>query len=144
MFEIAPFPDVVLKLGHYLGSSIDVGAAMTTKILTQNGQVLQKSMYRSLSPHEITDKDGLYAQDQFVVRVYEKLGSLLLPSELRVVGPLSMIIKNMLSIYCFTIKQLRSVLGLIQKYQDIGEKRSKMLAPLLDLIDECGHTKMTN
>ena len=74
MFEIAPFPDVVLKLGHYLGSSIDVGAAMTTKILTQNGQVLQKSMYRSLSPHEITDKDGLYAQDQFVVRVYEKLG----------------------------------------------------------------------
>ena len=34
MFEmkLPPFPDDVLKLGHYLGPDIDVGPAMTTKI----------------------------------------------------------------------------------------------------------------
>ena len=38
--EIAPFPDDVLKLGHYLGPSRDVGPAMTAKILTENRQVI--------------------------------------------------------------------------------------------------------
>ena len=35
--ETTPFPDDVLKLGCYLGPSIDVGPAMTAKILTENG-----------------------------------------------------------------------------------------------------------
>ena len=39
----APFPDDILELGHYHGPSIDVGPAMTAKILTQNGQVLHQS-----------------------------------------------------------------------------------------------------
>ena len=43
--ETTPFPDDVLKLGHYLGPSIDVGPDMTAKILMQKGQVLHKSMY---------------------------------------------------------------------------------------------------
>ena len=37
--ETAPFPDDMLTLGHYLGPSIDVGLAMTTKILTKNREV---------------------------------------------------------------------------------------------------------
>ena len=36
--ETTPFPDDVLKLGHYLGPSTDVGPAITEKILTWNGQ----------------------------------------------------------------------------------------------------------
>ena len=32
--ETAPFPDDVLKLGHFLGPSIDVDLALTVKILT--------------------------------------------------------------------------------------------------------------
>ena len=44
--ENAPFPDDVLKLGIYLGPSIDVGPTMTTKILTQNEQVLHRSTYQ--------------------------------------------------------------------------------------------------
>ena len=40
--ETAPFPADVLKLGCYLGSSIDVGPAMTTKILNKNEQVLHR------------------------------------------------------------------------------------------------------
>ena len=43
--ETDPFPDDVLKLGHYLGLSIDIGQAMTVKILTGNGQVLHRSTY---------------------------------------------------------------------------------------------------
>ena len=52
--ETAPFLDDVLKLGHYIGPSIDVGPAMTTKILTENGQLLHRSTYR---PDELLDKD---------------------------------------------------------------------------------------
>ena len=59
--ETAPFPDDVLKLDHYLGPSIDVGPAMTMKILTENGQVLHRSTYQPLTPDELLDKDGSYA-----------------------------------------------------------------------------------
>ena len=48
--EVDTFPDDVLKLGHYLGPSIDIGPAMTAKILTQNGQLLHGATYRSLTP----------------------------------------------------------------------------------------------
>ena len=56
--ETAMFPDDVLKLGPYLGSSIDFGQAMTAKILTENGQVLHRSTNRPLTPDELSDKDG--------------------------------------------------------------------------------------
>ena len=56
MFHL--IPDDMLKLDLYLGSIIDVGPAMTTKILTENGQVLHRSTYRSLTPDELLDKDG--------------------------------------------------------------------------------------
>ena len=41
------------------------------------------------------------------------------------------------------VKQLRRVLGIVQYYRDIWEKRSHVLAPLTDLVGECGHTKVT-
>ena len=47
--KIAPFPDDVLKLGHYFGPSIDIGPAMTTKICTENGQELHRSTCRLMS-----------------------------------------------------------------------------------------------
>ena len=40
-----------------------------------------------------------------------------------------------------SVKPLRHFLGLVQYYQDMWEKRSKMLAPLTDLLGECGATK---
>ena len=77
--ETALFPDDVLKLGRYLGPSIDVGPAMTAKILTENGQVLHRSTYQFLTPDELLDKDGSDAQEHFMTRVYDKLGSHVLP-----------------------------------------------------------------
>ena len=41
------------------------------------------------------------------------------------------------------VKELRKFLGMVQYYRDVWEKRSHMVAPLTDLVGECGHTKVT-
>ena len=38
-------------------------------------------MFRPLTPDEIADKDGLDTQEQFMAKLYERLGSLALPRE---------------------------------------------------------------
>ena len=77
--ETAPFPDDEQKLGHSLGPSIDVGPAVTAKILMKNGLVLHLSTYRSLTPDELLDKEGSDARKEFMARVYDKLGSQVIP-----------------------------------------------------------------
>ena len=42
-----------------------------------------------------------------------------------------------------SVKELRHFLGLVQYYRDLWEKRSHTLAPLTDLVGECGVTKST-
>ena len=41
------------------------------------------------------------------------------------------------------VKELRHFLGMVQYYRDMWVKRSEMLAPLSDLVAECGETKTT-
>jgi len=41
------------------------------------------------------------------------------------------------------IKELRHFLGMVQYYRDMWAKHSEMLAPLSDLVGECGETKTT-
>jgi len=41
------------------------------------------------------------------------------------------------------VRELRHFLGLVQYYRDLWEKRSDTLAPLTDLVGECGVTKST-
>ena len=41
------------------------------------------------------------------------------------------------------VKELRHFLGMVQYYRDMWAKRSEMLAPLSDLVGECGETKTT-
>jgi hypothetical protein len=41
------------------------------------------------------------------------------------------------------VKELRHFLGMVQYYGDMWAKRSEMLAPLSDLVGECGETKTT-
>ena len=76
----------MLKLGHYLEPSIDVCPAMTAKILTENGQVLHRSKYQSLTPDELLDKEWSNAHEQFMSRVYERLVSGVLQRELEKLG----------------------------------------------------------
>ena len=42
-----------------------------------------------------------------------------------------------------TVKELRKFLGMVQYYRDLWDKRSHLLAPLTDLVGECGVTKAT-
>jgi hypothetical protein len=39
------------------------------------------------------------------------------------------------------VKELRQFLGMVQYYRDMWQKRSEMLAPLTNLVGECGETK---
>ncbi len=41
------------------------------------------------------------------------------------------------------VKELRHFLGMVEYYWDMWVRRSKMLAPLTDLVGECGETKTT-
>ncbi len=41
------------------------------------------------------------------------------------------------------IKKLWQFLGMVQYYRDMWQKHSEMLAPLTDLVGECGETKTT-
>ncbi len=41
------------------------------------------------------------------------------------------------------VEELRRFLGMVQYYRDMWRKRIKMLAPLTDLVGECGQTKVT-
>jgi hypothetical protein len=41
------------------------------------------------------------------------------------------------------VKELRDFLGMIQYYRDMWARGSEMLAPLTDLVGECGETKTT-
>eukprot|EP00804_Cyclotella_cryptica_P029062 CCRYP_005240-RA/>CCRYP_005240-RA protein AED:0.41 eAED:0.47 QI:0/0/0/1/0/0/3/0/297 len=41
------------------------------------------------------------------------------------------------------VKQLRRFLGMVQYYRDIWARHSEILAPLINLVGECGYTKVT-
>ncbi len=41
------------------------------------------------------------------------------------------------------VKELRHFLGMVQYYRDMWARRSEMLAPLTDLVGECGEMKTT-
>jgi hypothetical protein len=41
------------------------------------------------------------------------------------------------------VKELRHFLRMVQYYRDMRARRSEMLAPLTDLVGECGETKTT-
>ena len=50
--NVPTFPDDKLILGHYLGPAIDVGSALTAKILKANGRVVFRSTLRHLTDDE--------------------------------------------------------------------------------------------
>ena len=50
------YPDDAMVLGRDLGPAIDIGPAMTRKILKQNGRVVYRSTVRSLTPDEMADE----------------------------------------------------------------------------------------
>ena len=68
------FPGDKLVLGRYCGPSIGVGTALTTKILIKNGQQVNRSTYRALTPDELVNPYDIKACDEFDTAIKEKLG----------------------------------------------------------------------
>ena len=82
-----PFPDSKEVLGRYLGPSIDVGPAMTAKILKANGKVIHRSTYRSLTEQEWADEIETKDHQEFDEKVKVKLGQLMQASDLHDSSP---------------------------------------------------------
>ena len=68
------YPEPKEQLGRWLGPAIDVGPAMCSKILKQNGQVIYVSTYRSLTEHELSSHDEMEKRKAFTEAITEHLG----------------------------------------------------------------------
>ena len=68
------FPDDKLVLGRYLGPSIDVGPALTAKILKSNGEVVHRSTYRALNQEEIESAEEQAVRKSFDEQIEARLG----------------------------------------------------------------------
>jgi hypothetical protein len=68
------FPEDQLVLGRWLGPSIDVGPAMTGKILKNNGNTRHVSAYRPLTKEENQDPVKQDQMKQFNIDIHEALG----------------------------------------------------------------------
>jgi hypothetical protein len=69
-----PFPDDQMVLGRDLGPAIDIGPAMTRKILKENGQIVYRSTVRHLTPDEWKDEDMVTRRRNFDQKVQQLLG----------------------------------------------------------------------
>ena len=68
------FPNDKLILGRWLGPSIDVGPAMTGKILKPNGNTRHVSTYRALTDEELEDPLVKQEMIEFDAAIRESLG----------------------------------------------------------------------
>ncbi|KAI2506535.1 Reverse transcriptase (RNA-dependent DNA polymerase) [Fragilaria crotonensis] len=68
------YPDDPMALGRDLGPAIDIGPAMTRKVLKANGQVVYRSTVRSLTPDELADETMKRKRSEFTLQVNQALG----------------------------------------------------------------------
>ena len=68
------YPDDAMVLGRDLGQAIDIGPAMTRKVLKTNGRIVYKSTVRSLTLDELADKALKKRREEFTERVNVLLG----------------------------------------------------------------------
>lgn len=71
---ISSFPEPREVLGRWLGPSLDVGPAMTAKILKINGQILHLQTYRPLSEDEYAQPHITAEREQFDREIRRLLG----------------------------------------------------------------------
>ena len=79
------YPEHKEILGQWLGPAIDIGLAMTSKVLKANGQVIYTSTYHALTDDEMANPEEIKACQAFDTAVSGKLGAPIskhdLPSE---------------------------------------------------------------
>ena len=72
--DTVKFPHDKWTLGRYLGPAIDVGSAMTAKILKDNGQFVCRSTLRHLTPDEVQNPEYEALKLQFTQELDRRLG----------------------------------------------------------------------
>jgi hypothetical protein len=70
----AKFPVSKIQLGGDLGAAIDIGTAMTRKILKKNGMVMYRSSVISLTLYEIQSPTELKERQEFDNAIEKKFG----------------------------------------------------------------------
>jgi hypothetical protein len=70
----AKFPVSKIQLGRDLGAAIDIGPAMTRKIMKQNGSVMYRSSVRPLTQDEIQFSTEQKEREEFDIAIEEKFG----------------------------------------------------------------------
>ena len=105
------FPDDKLSLGRYLGPSIDVGCAMTAKILKSNGEHVCRSTLRALTQEEIRSNVHGELRTTFMIELTDKLGPGAIASD-------------------FPVQDLTPT---YEKYEDDSDKENLPPAPSPDL-----------
>jgi hypothetical protein len=83
MFQDEPvaFPDDNLVLGRYLGPAINVGPALTAKILKANGQVVYHLTYRQLTVAELENAVHVSMRTKFDLSILDRFGTETAPDD---------------------------------------------------------------
>ena len=68
------FPGDKMVLGRYCGPSIEVGPALTAKIMRKNGPQVHRSTYTPLTPDELVNPNGIKVCDEFKTAIGKNLG----------------------------------------------------------------------
>ena len=70
----ATFPETKFHVGRWLGPAVDVGSALTYKILKSNDQVVPRSTIRHLTLDELTNPDHISMRIAFDNNNIQKIG----------------------------------------------------------------------
>ena len=68
------FPETKFYLGRWIGPAVDVGSALTYKILKSNGQVVPRSTIRHLTRDKLTNPDHIATRKAFDDNIIQKKG----------------------------------------------------------------------
>ena len=69
------YPEHKENLGRWLGPAVDIGPAMTSKVLKGNGQVIYTTTYHALTDDEMANPEEAKARQAFDVAVTTTLGA---------------------------------------------------------------------
>ena len=70
----ATFPETNFHVGRWIGPAVDVGYALTYKILKRNGQVVPRSTIRHLTRAKLTNPDHIATRKAFDDNIIQKKG----------------------------------------------------------------------
>ena len=68
------YPNDRMTIGRYLGPALDVGTALTHKILKSNGQVLARNTVRAWTPDEESNPSLIQARKDYMVSMEATMG----------------------------------------------------------------------